>query len=66
MRIDQSTDGNWHPLYCMDCRNTVTFHNGEVVASEPGKAPIPLGVEIACNNKNCGKVYIIEGFSMRQ
>lgn len=65
IRLEKRVDGQWHMFGCSDCHLDVFRHNGDLVAETPGMAPLELGIEIPCRNKNCGKVYVIEGFATK-
>lgn len=65
IRLERNNDGNWHMYHCPDCGLYMFRHNGDLLHSEPGNAPLTLGIEIACKNKHCGKVIIVEGFATK-
>lgn len=65
LRLEEYEDQEWHPYFCPDCARIMFKYKGQVVGEIPGRMPVKIGFEIKCDNRECGRIAIVEGFSKR-
>lgn len=68
IKLEQYDGQDFHPYFCPDCARIMFKYQGQVVAEIPGGPEIKksdIWIEVKCDNRECGRIVYIEGFSPR-